>query len=50
LLDAYIVEVPEGVELGLERLVRRRGIRSLRDIRVSEDGKLIEIKLRHDTR
>ncbi|RLI85105.1 MAG: hypothetical protein DRP01_06915, partial [Archaeoglobales archaeon] len=49
LLDAYIVEVPEGVELGLERLVRRRGIRSLRDIRVSEDGKLIEIKLRHDT-
>jgi len=46
-LDAYILEVPENVELGLERLVRRKGIKSLKDIDVVEEGQpLVEIILK----
>jgi len=46
-LDAYILKVPENVELGMEKLVRRKGIKSLKDIEIVEEGHpLVEITLR----
>jgi IMP dehydrogenase len=36
-LDAYILKVPENVELGIEKLVRKRGTKSLKDIEIIED-------------
>ncbi len=44
-LDAYILNVPKDVELGIEKLVRKRGIKSLKDVEVIEDvpHPLIEI-------
>ncbi len=47
-LDAYILEVPESVELGLEKLVRRKDIRSLKDVEVVEGPPLVEITLKRD--
>ena len=48
-LDAYIIEVPENVELGLEKLVRKKGIKSVRDIQVLEDAThpLVEITFKN---
>ncbi len=48
-LDAYIIEVPEDVELGLEKLVRKKGIKSVRDIQVLEDAShpLVEITFKN---
>ncbi len=47
-LDAYILKVPENVELGIERLVRKKGIKSLKDVEVIEDTPhpLVEITFR----
>ncbi len=47
-LDAYILEVPENVELGIEKLVRKKGIKSLKDVEVMEDvhHPLVEITFR----
>lgn len=36
-LEAYILNVPEEVELGIEKLVRKRDIKSLKDVEVIED-------------
>ncbi len=48
-LEAYIIEVPESVELGLEKLVRKKGIKSVRDIQVIEDAShpLVEITFKN---
>ncbi len=47
-LDAYILKVPEGIELGIEKLVRKKGIKSLKDVKVIEDTPhpLVEITFR----
>ncbi len=45
-LDAYILKVPEGIELGIEKLVRRKAIRSLKDIEIVEGYQLVEIVLK----
>ncbi len=44
-LEAYILHVPKEIELGIEKLVRKRGIKSLKDVKVIEDvpHPLIEI-------
>ncbi|AEA46131.1 CBS domain-containing ParB/RepB/Spo0J family partition protein [Archaeoglobus veneficus] len=51
-LDAYILKVPENVELGIERLVKKRGIKSIRDIEIIEDvpHPLVEITFRNTRR
>jgi len=36
-LKAYILEVPENVELGIEKLVKKKNIKSIKDIEVIED-------------
>ncbi len=48
-LDAYILEVPAGVELGMEKLVKKKGIRSIKDIEVIEDTPhpLVEITFKN---
>jgi IMP dehydrogenase len=48
-LDAYILEVPENIELGIERLIRKKGIKSLQDIEVIEDVShpLVEITFKN---
>lgn len=48
-LDAYILDVPEDVELGIERLVKSKGVKSLRDIEVIEDVShpLVEITFKN---
>jgi len=47
-LEAYILKVPDNVELGIEKLVRKRGITSLKDIEVLEESPhpLVEIVLK----
>ncbi len=47
-LDSYILEVPKNVELGIEKLVRKKGIKSLKDVEVMEDvhHPLVEITFR----
>ncbi len=48
-LDAYILDVPENVELGIERLIKNKGIKSLRDIEIIEDVShpLVEITFKN---
>ncbi|HID42660.1 MAG TPA: CBS domain-containing protein [Archaeoglobaceae archaeon] len=48
-LDAYILNVPGEVELGIERLVRKRGLKSIDSIEVIEDvhHPLVEITLKN---
>ncbi|MBO8180616.1 MAG: CBS domain-containing protein [Archaeoglobus sp.] len=48
-LDAYIIEVPEDIELGIEKLVRKKGLKSVRDIEIIEDvpHPLVEITFRN---
>ncbi len=36
-LKAYILEVPENIELGIEKLVKKKSIKSIKDIEVIED-------------
>ena len=36
-LEAYVLNVPKDVELGIEKLVRKKGIKSLKDVEVIED-------------
>jgi IMP dehydrogenase len=48
-LDAYILEVPPEIELGLEKLIKKKGIKSLHDIDVIEDVShpLVEITFKN---
>ena len=48
-LDAYIIEVPSSVELGIEKLVRKKGLKSVRDLEIIEDvpHPLVEITFRN---
>ncbi len=48
-LDAYIIEVPSNVELGIEKLVRKKGLKSVRDIEIIENvpHPLVEITFRN---
>jgi IMP dehydrogenase len=48
-LDAYILVVPANIELGIERLVKKRGIKSLKDIEVIENvpHPLVEITFKN---
>jgi len=48
-LDAYVLEVSGDVELGMEKLVKKKGIRSIRDIEVIEDTShpLVEITFKN---
>ncbi len=48
-LDAYILEVPDCIELGIEKLVKKKGIKSIEDIEVIEDipHPLVEITFRN---
>ncbi len=48
-LDAYVITVPSSVELGIEKLVRKKGLRSVRDIEIVEDvpHPLVEITFRN---
>ena len=48
-LEAYVLEVPENVELGMEKLIKRKGIKSLKDVEVVEEGQpLVEITLKRE--
>ncbi len=48
-LDAYILEVPNNVELGIERLAKKKGLKSVGDVEVIEDvpHPLVEITFRN---
>ncbi|WP_202320755.1 CBS domain-containing ParB/RepB/Spo0J family partition protein [Archaeoglobus neptunius] len=48
-LDAYIIEVPHEVELGIEKLVRKKGLKSVKDVEIIEDvpHPLVEITFRN---
>ena len=48
-LDAYILHVPPDIELGVEKLTKKRGLRSIKDIEIIEDvpHPLVEITLRN---
>jgi len=48
-LDAYILDVPKNTKLGIEKLIKNKGIRSLRDITVIEDisHPLVEITFKN---
>ena len=48
-LDAYIIKVPHSVELGIEKLIRKKGLRSVKDIQIIEDipHPLVEITFRN---
>ncbi len=48
-LKAYILEVPDNVELGIEKLVKKKNIKSIRDIEVIEDvpHPLVEITFKN---
>jgi IMP dehydrogenase len=48
-LDAYILKVPVNTELGIEKLIKRKGIKSLMDIEIIEDvpHPLVEITFKN---
>lgn len=48
-LEAHIIEVPSDVELGIEKLVRKKGLKSVKDIEIIEDvpHPLVEITFRN---
>jgi IMP dehydrogenase len=48
-LEAYVIEVPANVELGIEKLVRKKGLKSVRDVEIIEDvpHPLVEITFRN---
>ncbi len=48
-LDAYVITVPSKVELGIEKLAKKKGLKSVRDIEVIEDvpHPLVEITFRN---
>ena len=48
-LDAYILKVPDRIELGLEKLVRKKGIKSLKDVEIMDDvtHPLVEITFKN---
>lgn len=48
-LDAYIIEVNGDVELGIEKMARKKGLNSLRDVEIIEDvpHPLVEITFRN---
>jgi len=48
-LEAYIIEVPGSIELGIEKLIRKKRLKSVRDIEVTEDvpHPLVEITFRN---
>ncbi len=48
-LEAYILDVPNTIELGIERLVKKKGIKSVEDVEVIEDvpHPLVEITFRN---
>ncbi len=48
-LDAYIIIVPAEIELGIERLAKKKGLKSLRDVEVIEDvpHPLVEITFKN---
>ena len=48
-LDAYILKVPDSIQLGLEKLVRKKGIRSLKDVEIMDDvaHPLVEITFKN---
>ncbi|MET1123982.1 MAG: CBS domain-containing protein [Archaeoglobaceae archaeon] len=48
-LDAYIIKVPANVELGIEKLVKKSGMKSVKDIKIIEDvpHPLVEITFRN---
>ncbi|AGK60861.1 hypothetical protein Asulf_00854 [Archaeoglobus sulfaticallidus PM70-1] len=48
-LEAYILEVPDTVELGVEKLIRKRGVKSLADVEVIENTHhpLVEITFKN---
>ncbi len=48
-LDAYIIAVPSSVELGIEKLAKKRGLKSVKDIEIIEDvpHPLVEITFRN---
>ncbi len=50
-LEAYILDVPDTIELGIERLVKKKGIKSVDDVEVIEDvpHPLVEITFRNTT-
>ncbi|RUM35129.1 MAG: hypothetical protein DSY33_00285 [Archaeoglobus sp.] len=51
-LEAYILDVPDKIELGIERLVKKKGIKSVDDVEVIEDvpHPLVEITFRNTSR
>jgi len=48
-LDAYVLRVPDNIHLGLEKLVRKKGIKSLKDIEIMDDvtHPLVEITFKN---
>lgn len=48
-LDAYLLNVPDNIELGLEKLVRKKRIKSLRDVEIMDDvtHPLVEITFKN---
>lgn len=48
-LDAYLLKVPSTVELGIEKLIRKKGLKSVEDIEIIENAPhpLVEITFRN---
>lgn len=48
-LEAYVLNVPDHVELGIEKLIRSKGMKSLKDIEIIEDVShpLVEITFKN---
>ncbi|MEM2022203.1 MAG: ParB N-terminal domain-containing protein, partial [Archaeoglobaceae archaeon] len=48
-LEAYIIVVPEEIELGMEKLAKRKNLTSIKDIEIIEDipHPLVEITFRN---
>ncbi len=48
-LEAYIIEVPPNIELGMEKLARKKGLRTIDDVQIIEDvpHPLVEITFRN---
>ncbi len=48
-LDAYVISVPSDIELGIEKLAKKKGLKTIKDIEIIEDvpHPLVEITFRN---
>ncbi len=48
-LDAYVISVPSNIELGIEKLAKKKGLKTIKDVEIIEDvpHPLVEITFRN---